>query len=545
MLFAAATARFSASPGGRSKDQTCSQYEATSVDAQLYITDGLATCSTASSCEQGHGIRTSWLTWHGVSALCGGMGEGLAYAAYMQAHQVGELPELINGGPEAKGWILKIDMGASSTHRYVFQHSPPVRFALVEEPWYNQVPMDKHTTHRANQHHRGALSGETSRRGAPPGRGKMPTLKLPGMIDTHVHLREPGASYKEGVDFGTQAALAGGVIGILDMPNTRPATTDEKALAAKQTLYKSKSHCDFGLFLGSNGYNLEALTGLGSRVAGLKIYLDNTYGDLHIQHPDLLERIWERWPGPGPICVHAESMRSLSLALSLTSRHHQRLHVCHISRAEQIALILAAKEEGQPVTFEVTPHHLFLTSEDAERLGPFGMMKPALATPSDRDALWQHLDDVDCIATDHAPHTRQEKLGADPPPGVPGVETALPLLLTAVDQGRLDLARLVELTYSNPLRIFPISPPADSWIEVDPDAHHQLSAAEMHSRCGWTPFEGTWVTGRILRTWVRGQIAFELGETRAPPGSGHDMVHDRSSVGAADPARPGSTRDGT
>lgn len=312
----------------------------------------------------------------------------------------------------------------------------------------------------------------------------MTTLRLPGMIDAHVHLREPGGTHKESVTSGTAAALAGGVIGILEMPNTSPATADHGSFTLKHEIYRSKSRCDFGFFLGSDGHNLSVLDELADCVAGLKLYLDSTYGDLHIQLPSLLEPIWERWPGPGPICVHAESTHSLSRALSLTARHSQRLHICHVSREENLRLVLAAKEQGLPVTFEVTPHHLFLAVEDANRLGPFGVMKPSLGTPHDRKALWQHLDDIDCIATDHAPHTREEKLGAEPPPGVPGLETALPLLLTAVDQGKLDISRLIELTYLNPLRIFPITPPPDTWIEVDPNARYQLSNCSLQTRCG-------------------------------------------------------------
>jgi dihydroorotase len=358
----------------------------------------------------------------------------------------------------------------------------------------------------------------------------MTTLKLPGMIDAHVHMREPGGAHKEGVTSGTAAALAGGVIGVLEMPNTNPATTDSQTFALKHEIYRSKSRCDFGLFLGSDGHNTDALATLGSRVAGLKLYLDTTYGDLCIRHPSLLEPIWERWPGPGPICIHAESSQSLSRAIALTDRYSQRLHVCHVSNAETLTSVLAAKDQGLPVTCEVTPHHLFFTSDDLDRLGTLAMMKPPLSSPRDQRMLWQHLKDVDCIATDHAPHTLDEKRGESPPPGVPGLETALPLLLDAVDRGRLDVSQLVELTYTGPIRIFPISAPPDTWVEVDPDARCQLRALRLQTRCGWTPFEGMWVTGRILKTWVRGRIAFDQGGIRATPGSGRDMV--RSSTAA-------------
>jgi len=352
----------------------------------------------------------------------------------------------------------------------------------------------------------------------------MTILKLPGMIDAHVHMREPGGTHKEGVTSGTAAALAGGVIGILEMPNTNPATTDSQTFHYKHALYRSKSRCDFGLFLGSGGSNLAELDKLGGKVAGLKLYLDTTFGDLYMRDSSLLDRIWERWPGPGPICVHSESDRSLSLALALTARHDQKLHVCHVSTAAALGAILAAKDRGLAVTCEVTPHHLFLTSEDTARLGSLGMMKPPLASPVDRETLWQNLGHVDCLATDHAPHTLEEKAGIAPPPGVPGVETALVLLLNAVHQGKLDETRLIELTHTGPLRVFPITPPPESWVEADIDARHQLSARLLHTRCGWTPFEDVWVTGRILRTCIRGRIAFDQGTVCAAPGSGQDMV---------------------
>jgi carbamoyl-phosphate synthase/aspartate carbamoyltransferase/dihydroorotase len=195
-----------------------------------------------------------------------------------------------------------------------------------------------------------------------------------------------------------------------------------------------------------------------------------------------------------------------------------------VSRKEHLHLALAAKDRGLPLTVEATPHHLFLTEADAERLGPLGMMKPPLATAEDQKALWEHLNDFDCIATDHAPHTREEKLGDAPPPGIPGIETALPLLLDALSQGRLDVGRLVELIYTGPARIFPITPPPETWIEVDPEARYELRAGALHSKCTWTPFEGVRVSGRILRTWIRGQLAYELGTVLAAPGTGRDLV---------------------
>ena len=169
--------------------------------------------------------------------------------------------------------------------------------------------------------------------------------------------------------------------------------------------------------------------------------------------------------------MHAEG-QSVAVGIGLAAAYGRPVHFCHISRRDEIELIAAAKLAGLPVTCEVTPHHLFLTEADARRLGPLGDMRPRLATRDDQDALWQHIASgvVDCIATDHAPHTLAEKASDSPPPGVAGLETSLPLMLTAVRQGRLTLARLVELMATNPRRVFGLPDQPDTFVEVDPDA---------------------------------------------------------------------------
>jgi dihydroorotase len=150
-------------------------------------------------------------------------------------------------------------------------------------------------------------------------------------------------------------------------------------------------------------------------------------------------------------------------------------------------------------------------------------MTPPLATEGDRAALWANLDVIDCIATDHAPHTQAEKEGITPPPGVPGLETMLPLLLTAVAEGRLTLERVAQLTHDAPLRIFGLAEPGECWVEVDPDVRHTLSSAGLVTRCGWTPFEGMPVVGKVRRVTLRGQTAFE-GQVRVRPGFGKVVV---------------------
>jgi carbamoyl-phosphate synthase/aspartate carbamoyltransferase/dihydroorotase len=347
----------------------------------------------------------------------------------------------------------------------------------------------------------------------------MTTIRLPGLIDAHVHLREPGGEHKEDITTGTAAALAGGVTMVLDMPNTYPPIVDAGALDLKQRLVAQKALCDVALYLGAAEDNAASVIALAPRAVGLKIYLDQTYGPLRMRNLAALLSHFRSWPSERPIAVHAEGL-SAAMAIGLARSFGRRLHLCHVSLAEEIALIRAAKETGAALTCEVAPHHLFLTEADAQRLGPYGAMKPPLGTEADRAALWANLDVVDCIATDHAPHAHEEKEGNTPPPGVPGLETMLPLLLTAVAEGQLVLERLVELTHEAPRRIFGLPAQPDTWVEVDTDVGYRVSHDDLHSKCGWTPFEGMAVQGKVKRVTLRGQTVFGEGQVLVEPGFG-------------------------
>jgi len=347
----------------------------------------------------------------------------------------------------------------------------------------------------------------------------MTILRLPGLIDVHVHLREPGGEHKETIATGTAAALAGGVTMVLDMPNTSPPVTSVQALNRKQKLVERAALCDVGIYLGATESNAAEVASLADRSVGLKIYLDQTYGPLRMRNLAALLAHFGTWPADRPIAVHAEGL-SAAMAIGLARSFGRRLHLCHVSRADELALIRAAKRAGMALTCEVTPHHLFLTQADAGRLGAYGTMKPPLGSEADRAALWANLDLIDCVATDHAPHTRAEKAGKDPPPGVPGLETMLPLMLTAVAEERLTLERLVDLTYENPRHIFGLPAQPETWIEVDMEARYTLGDGKLHTRCGWTPFAGQAVRGRVRRVVLRGQTAFEDGLTRIQPGFG-------------------------
>ncbi|MGD0573826.1 MAG: hypothetical protein ABSB61_00425 [Anaerolineales bacterium] len=349
-------------------------------------------------------------------------------------------------------------------------------------------------------------------------------LRLPGLMDPHVHLREPGATHKEDWSSGTAAALAGGFVCVLAMPNTQPPVTTAEVFQQVEQLATEHARCDYGLYLGGSVENVATAPGLAPPSCGLKLYLDQTYGPLRLDDLTSVIQHFAHWPGGvRPVVVHAEG-RSLALALLLSALHDQPVHVAHVSRAEEIALIRLAKERGWPVTCEVTPHHLFLDEEDISKIGAGrAEVRPRLARASDREALWAQLEVIDCFATDHAPHTPSEKDGPNPPPGFPGLETALALLLGAVRQGRLTMQGLVARMHDNPLRIWNLREWEDTFIEVDPEARWTIRGRELLSRCGWTPFEGWEVQGRVTRVTMRRQLVYRDGRVLAPPGFGHNL----------------------
>jgi carbamoyl-phosphate synthase/aspartate carbamoyltransferase/dihydroorotase len=348
----------------------------------------------------------------------------------------------------------------------------------------------------------------------------MTTLQLPGLVDVHTHLRVPGGEHKEDFSTGTAAALAGGITMVLAMPNTNPPLTTVEALKQARETARGQIRCDVGLFAGASAEDLDQLPHLGPDAAALKIYLNDTFGKLRVDEVPTLVSCFQHWPRKKLIALHAEK-QSVAVALGLAAVYDRPVHFCHISRREEIELIADAKEAGLPVTCEVTPHHLFLNQEDAARLGALGDMRPVLGTPDDVSALWEHLNStVDCIATDHAPHTLEEKEGDPPPPGVPGLQTSLSLMLTAVADGLLSLERLVELMNTNPRRIYGLPEQPDTYVLVDPDVETTITNEEQLTRCGWTPFAGRRVTGRVERVVLRGDIAYDAGKVLARAGDG-------------------------
>jgi len=351
----------------------------------------------------------------------------------------------------------------------------------------------------------------------------MTTLKLPGLIDPHVHLREPGATHKEDWRSGTAAALAGGFTCVLDMPNNTPPITDAEALRAKQRAASAKAVCDYGIHFGAGAENAELAASLAPQVTGLKMYLDQTFGPLRLDSLHALVAHMEHFPKDVPILCHAEG-RTVAAAIFVAQLFDRPVHICHVSRQDEIELIRKAKEKGIRVTCEVTPQHLFLTMEDAAAIGQGRCeVRPMLATRADVRALRANLEIVDCFATDHAPHTLQEKDSPAPPPGYPGLETALALYLELARENILTLDDVIARCYANPRRIFNLPAQDETWIEVDVEAGWIARGAEMQTRAKWTPFEGRTMYGRVTRVVLRGETVFENEKILAAPGTGKNI----------------------
>ncbi|TNN07443.1 CAD protein isoform 2 [Schistosoma japonicum] len=379
-------------------------------------------------------------------------------------------------------------------------------------------------------------------------------IYLPGLIDIHVHTRDPGMEYKEDWTSVTKAALAGGIVTILAMPNTDPAIVDEASFNLISKCAATKACCDYGLYVGASLENALTIGSLSRKAIGLKMYLNETFTCLSLKNKlSIWRQHFENWPNDRPICCHAEgeTIAAVILLAELTGRS---VHICHVARRAEIELIRDAKQRGLNVTCEVCPHHLFLTVDDLPQEGGWCEVRPRLGTVDDVNALWANLNTIDCFATDHAPHTITEKnklSGA--PPGFPGLETMLSLLLTAMYNGRLTLTELIERLYINPYKIFGI-PTAhnlyeavnsvsrgiygETWVEVDMSAEWRIpgaawktgpdSASKFFTRANWSPFAGRLVRGQVRRVMLRGHLAFVDGRVLVEPGFGKDVSSDLS-----------------
>lgn len=370
---------------------------------------------------------------------------------------------------------------------------------------------------------------------------------LPGVIDPQVHFREPGLEHKEDLFTASCACARGGVTSFLEMPNTRPLTITQSALDDKLQRAAQKCLVNYGFFIGATPDNLPDLLA-ANPTPGIKIFMGSAHGALLVDQAAALEPIFAQ--GDRLIAVHAEdqarikqrrqefagitdpaihsqiqdnqaALLATQLALRLSKKYQRRLHILHLSTAEEAELLRQDKPSW--VTAEVTPQHLLLNTSAYEKIGTLAQMNPPLRSPHDNEVLWQALLDgvIDFIATDHAPHTLEEKSQGYPktPSGMPGVETSLPLMLTQVKQGRCTVAQVshwmstaVAQAYGIPNK-GAIAPGYDAdLVLVDLNAYHPVRREELLTKCGWSPFEGWNLTGLPVFTIVGGQIAYERGK---------------------------------
>lgn len=376
---------------------------------------------------------------------------------------------------------------------------------------------------------------------------------LPGVIDTQVHFREPGMEWKEDLETGSRSAVLGGVTAVFEMPNTQPNTTDADTLADKLGRAEGRMHCDHAFYVGGTHENaaflgeLERLPGC----CGIKVFMGASTGDLLVQDDEGVEqvlrhvnrraafhsedeyRLAERRPlaRTGDWTSHPE-VRDAQSAIQSTERLvriaralGKRIHVLHVTTAEEIAYLAAHKDVA---SVEVTPQHLTLAGPEAyERLKGYAQMNPPIRSAEHRAGLWVGIGNgvADVIGSDHAPHTSEEKARPYPasPSGMPGVQTLLPVMLTHVAEGRLSLERLVDLTSHGANRIFGLADKGRMAVGYDADltivdlkATRTIRHEMMASRVGWTPFDGFEAKGWPMATIVRGRTVMRDGEIVAP-----------------------------
>jgi len=350
---------------------------------------------------------------------------------------------------------------------------------------------------------------------------------FPGCIDPHVHFREPGFEYKEDLESGSKAAISAGVTSFFDMPNTNPPTFTRELLSAKKALAAKKSWANYGFYFGAGPDNQTEIENVEG-VPGTKLYLNTTTGNLKMDDEDRWREIFNLGK---TVALHAEGPvfeRAVEIWRECGANGH--LHLCHASLRREVELVRNIKKNPalqDKISIEVCPHHLFMTHEDREKHGAFCCMKPELATQDDLDAMWEGVEDgtIDFFATDHAPHTKEEKLSDQIFYGIPGVETFFPLLYTEFVKRGYDLKKLSAMTSFNTFQTFKVqnlkglikpSFEADCFL-YDPNVKNAIKAKNLNSKCEWTPFEDYPLTGQLVSTWVNGELSFKANDfTRRP-----------------------------
>jgi len=375
---------------------------------------------------------------------------------------------------------------------------------------------------------------------------------LPGMVDDQVHFREPGLTHKANIASESRACAAGGITSFMEMPNTNPPALDRDSLEAKYALAAQSSVVNYSFYMGASNDNLEAIRALDPKAApGVKVFMGASTGNMLVDNPETLDLIFR--DTPVPIITHCEDtpminvnlasahekygddiparehplirsreacIKSTKLAISLARKHGTRLHVLHISTADELALFEPGPIEGKKITAETCVHFLHFATPDYERLGFLIKCNPAIKDESDRDAITKALAEgrLDVLATDHAPHLLEEKEQKydKAPSGLPLVQFALQAALERVFEGKLTLERVVEAICHAPVKLFNVEDRgflregyAADLVLVDPKKPHTVTREEVLSKCGWSPFEGETFSSSIVSTFVNGQRVFD------------------------------------
>ncbi len=368
---------------------------------------------------------------------------------------------------------------------------------------------------------------------------------LPGVVDDQVHFREPGLTHKEDLYTASRACAKGGVTTFLEMPNTNPNTITLEALESKLALAAGKSLVNYGFYIGATPDNVEVLK-RAQRTPGIKIFIGSSTGNLLVDSQDALERIFaettltacahcedettvranaERLAGTTDVRDHSRirdheaAIIATRRAIDLAKRHKHRFHVLHVSTGAETPLIA---DHGNLITAEVCPHHLFFNVDDYARLGSLVQMNPSIKTREDNEQLWQALLDglIQVIATDHAPHTLEEKRQPYPksPSGLPAVENSLALMLNQVHQGRCTIEQVVKWMCDAPARVWDIVDKGRIAVGYDADLvlvnlnkTATIRNDEQETKSKWSPWDGETLTGWPVRTWVMGHEVFREG----------------------------------
>jgi len=392
-------------------------------------------------------------------------------------------------------------------------------------------------------------------------KGKM---VLPGLIDPHVHLRDQQLAYKEDFFTGTSSAAAGGVTLVIDMPNNKPVTMSVSSLRERMKLAENRVVVNIA-FHSAFPENLEEVQGIVEQGAvAFKLYLSQEVGGLNIDDDDALLWAFSKVQDMKvPVSVHPEDretietvkkkmqqagrkdieaylkthsveaeLKAIRRITQLAKKTSLQIHFCHLSSAKGLRAVLTAKKMGLPITCEATPHHLLLSSEHLKRCKTVALTDPPLRTERDVETLWNALRQrlIDTVASDHAPHTIEEKEAEsvwEVSPGIPGLETTLPLLLTQVNGGRLTLPTMIEVTSKSPAEIFHLGDRgslAEGYcadvVVVDMKRKHRIDSSQFHSKAKYSPFDGWRVKGKPMKTFVNGRLVMDDGEIVAKPGAG-------------------------